>query len=76
MSSGVLVAGIGNIFLSDDGFGVEVANRLAAEPCRPGSGWPTSASAASTWLTSCSRGTTAWSWSTPCPWARSPGPWP
>ncbi|MHB8671115.1 MAG: hydrogenase maturation protease [Acidimicrobiales bacterium] len=26
----VLVAGIGNIFLSDDGFGVEVANRLAA----------------------------------------------
>jgi hydrogenase maturation protease len=25
----VLVAGIGNIFLSDDGFGVEVANRLA-----------------------------------------------
>jgi hydrogenase maturation protease len=28
MSGGVLVAGIGNIFLSDDGFGVEVANRL------------------------------------------------
>jgi hydrogenase maturation protease len=28
----VLVAGIGNIFLSDDGFGVEVARRLAAEP--------------------------------------------
>ena len=26
----VLVAGIGNIFLSDDGFGVEVARRLAA----------------------------------------------
>lgn len=26
----VLVAGIGNLFLSDDGFGVEVANRLAA----------------------------------------------
>jgi hydrogenase maturation protease len=25
----VLVAGIGNIFLSDDGFGVEVANRLS-----------------------------------------------
>ena len=25
----VLVAGIGNIFLGDDGFGVEVANRLA-----------------------------------------------
>ncbi len=28
MSGGVLVAGIGNIFQSDDGFGVEVANRL------------------------------------------------
>jgi hydrogenase maturation protease len=26
----VLVAGIGNLLLSDDGFGVEVANRLAA----------------------------------------------
>jgi hydrogenase maturation protease len=26
----VLVAGIGNIFLGDDGFGVEVANRLAS----------------------------------------------
>ncbi len=28
MSRRVLVAGIGNIFCSDDGFGVEVANRL------------------------------------------------
>lgn len=28
MTSSVLVAGIGNIFLSDDGFGVEVASRL------------------------------------------------
>ncbi len=27
----VLIAGIGNIFLGDDGFGVEVARRLAAE---------------------------------------------
>lgn len=27
----VLVAGVGNIFLSDDGFGVEVARRLAGE---------------------------------------------
>ncbi|MGI9074389.1 MAG: hydrogenase maturation protease, partial [Bryobacteraceae bacterium] len=27
----ILVAGIGNIFLGDDGFGVEVAKRLAAE---------------------------------------------
>src|SRR5512133_2745948 len=27
----MLVAGVGNIFLGDDGFGVEVANRLARE---------------------------------------------
>lgn len=27
-----LVAGIGNVFLSDDGFGVEVARRLAGRP--------------------------------------------
>jgi hydrogenase maturation protease len=32
----VLVAGIGNIFLGDDGFGVEVARRLAGEPPLPG----------------------------------------
>jgi hydrogenase maturation protease len=31
MSGRVLVAGVGNIFLSDDGFGVEVARRLAEE---------------------------------------------
>ncbi|HZQ85242.1 MAG TPA: hydrogenase maturation protease [Acidimicrobiales bacterium] len=30
MTGKVLVAGIGNIFLGDDGFGVEVAQRLAA----------------------------------------------
>ncbi len=29
MSAPVLVAGVGNIFLGDDGFGVEVARRLA-----------------------------------------------
>ena len=29
--SRILVAGIGNIFLADDGFGVEVARRLAVE---------------------------------------------
>jgi hydrogenase maturation protease len=28
----ILVAGIGNIFLGDDGFGVEVAQRLATRP--------------------------------------------
>lgn len=31
----VLVAGIGNIFLADDGFGVEVVRRLAATPLPP-----------------------------------------
>lgn len=31
MSGGTLVAGIGNVFLTDDGFGVEVATRLAGE---------------------------------------------
>lgn len=36
MSRGVLVAGIGNIFLSDDGFGVEVANRMMGGPLPPG----------------------------------------
>lgn len=28
----MLIAGIGNIFLADDGFGVEVVNRLASKP--------------------------------------------
>jgi hydrogenase maturation protease len=28
----MLIAGVGNIFLGDDGFGVEAAKRLAAEP--------------------------------------------
>jgi hydrogenase maturation protease len=32
MGPQVLVAGIGNIFLGDDGFGVEVANQLAQQP--------------------------------------------
>lgn len=32
----VLVAGIGNIFLGDDGFGVEVVRRLAGRPVRRG----------------------------------------
>jgi hydrogenase maturation protease len=31
----VLVAGIGNIFFADDGFGVEVARRLSAEALPP-----------------------------------------
>lgn len=32
----ILVAGIGNVFLGDDGFGVEVARRLAARPLPAG----------------------------------------
>lgn len=36
MSAGVLVAGVGNIFLGDDGFGVEVVRRLAERPLPPG----------------------------------------
>jgi hydrogenase maturation protease len=36
VTGGVLVAGIGNIFLSDDGFGVEVVSRLAATPLPDG----------------------------------------
>ena len=37
MTSGILVAGIGNIFLGDDAFGVEVARALvAAGPSPPG----------------------------------------
>jgi hydrogenase maturation protease len=36
MTARVLVAGIGNIFLHDDGFGVEVAARLATQEMPPG----------------------------------------
>lgn len=36
MSERVLIAGVGNVFLGDDGFGVEVARRLAAEPLPEG----------------------------------------
>ncbi|MGW0808734.1 hydrogenase maturation protease [Nonomuraea sp. NPDC002799] len=32
----ILVAGIGNVFLGDDGFGVEVTRRLAEQPGVPG----------------------------------------
>jgi hydrogenase maturation protease len=32
----ILIAGIGNIFLADDGFGVKVAQRLAKQPFPPG----------------------------------------
>ncbi|GIH04860.1 peptidase M52 [Rhizocola hellebori] len=33
--NGILVAGVGNIFLGDDGFGVEVASRLSTHPGSP-----------------------------------------
>jgi hydrogenase maturation protease len=36
MSARTLVAGVGNIFLGDDGFGVETVRRLAAEPLPDG----------------------------------------
>jgi hydrogenase maturation protease len=36
VSGGVLVAGIGNLFLTDDGFGSEVARRLAEGPLPDG----------------------------------------
>ena len=36
MSERTLVAGVGNIFLGDDGFGVEVVRRLGSEPAPPG----------------------------------------
>ncbi|MDQ1629231.1 MAG: hydrogenase maturation protease [Actinomycetota bacterium] len=36
MSGRVLVAGVGNLFLSDDGFGSEVARRLAGAPLPDG----------------------------------------
>jgi hydrogenase maturation protease len=35
-SKRILVAGIGNVFLGDDGFGVAVANRLTERPFPPG----------------------------------------
>ncbi|GAA2775096.1 hydrogenase maturation protease [Nonomuraea dietziae] len=35
MSRKVLVAGVGNVFLGDDGFGVEVAGRLLSEAGLP-----------------------------------------
>ncbi|MFD9128091.1 hydrogenase maturation protease, partial [Kitasatospora sp. NPDC059571] len=36
MTARVLVAGVGNIFLGDDGFGVEAVRRLAAQPLPEG----------------------------------------
>jgi hydrogenase maturation protease len=35
MSAPILIAGVGNVLLGDDGFGVEVARRLSGEPLPP-----------------------------------------
>ena len=66
----VLVACVGNIFKSDDGFGVEVAAAWRGETCRRRCGSWTSASAACTSSTSCSTGTTCWCSSTRWPTRR------
>ena len=55
----ILIAGLGNIFEGDDGFGVEVVQRLAAQPGPRASRCATSVSGACTWPTSCSRPTTS-----------------
>jgi hydrogenase maturation protease len=36
MTGRTLVAGVGNVFLGDDAFGVEVVRLLAEQPCQPG----------------------------------------
>ena len=36
MGGRILVAGVGNVFFGDDGFGVQVAGRMAAEPMPDG----------------------------------------
>lgn len=36
MNRRVLIAGVGNVFFGDDGFGVEVVRRLSAEPLPEG----------------------------------------
>jgi hydrogenase maturation protease len=36
MTGRTLVAGVGNVFLGDDAFGVEVVRLLAEQPCPPG----------------------------------------
>ena len=53
----ILVAGIGNIFLGDDGFGPEVMRHVehTARRCRGFASWTTE-SGACTWPTTCSTG--------------------
>ena len=60
-STRVLVAGIGNIFLGDDGFGVEVVKHLDATSLPDGRDRrPTSEFVGCIWPTSCSMATTRW----------------
>ncbi len=53
VTGGILVAGIGNIFQSDDAFGVEVAAASACGLFRRAYGSRTTASVASIWRTNC-----------------------
>ena len=69
----ILVAGIGNIFLGDDGFGPEVMRHVPEHVAGREYGWSTTASAACTLPTTCSTDATRWCSSTPCPTAESPG---
>ena len=65
----ILVAGVGNMFLRDDGFGPEVARRLGRGPGPAGaaaSGSWTTASAACIWPTICWPAWTSWCSWTPC----------
>ena len=69
----ILVAGIGNIFLGDDAFGVEVVRRLAGlQASRRACACPTSAFAASISRTRCRTATKPPSWWTPVRTARLP----
>lgn len=72
----VLVAGIGNIFMSDDAFGSEVARQLLAEA------WPDGVTVADYGIrgvhlsrSRCWRASTCRCWSTRCPTARRRAPW-
>ena len=73
MTERILVAGVGNVFLRDDAFGVEVARLLAERPQPPGVQVRTTASAASTWSTSCSTAMTCSCWWTRPPRGEAPG---
>jgi len=63
----VLVAGVGNIFMTDDAFGVEVVQRLLRTEMPAGVLVKDFGSAGSISPTSCSTATTRWSSSMPCP---------